>query len=203
MPEVPHRPAGEQLTPDDYLHDFFPRFWRITEHDFWKLERRQSFQEKQNASWEAFARGEWDEAMRRLEERSANLKDYYAKVARHGFTTYRVRVVEEPLTPYLQWQLHSQRQRGEHGEHVRVVDGDTIAPFEVDERLPEIVTVGTEAVYEVRYDSDGAIEGAIRSDDPRDVTLWRDFIRSLYDSGEDINSFFEREVAQLDPPRLT
>jgi hypothetical protein len=36
--------------------------------EFWKLERGQAFAEPGNASWEAFARGDWDESLRLIED---------------------------------------------------------------------------------------------------------------------------------------
>lgn len=118
-------------------------------------------------------------------------------MADSGFTTYRVRVVEEHITPYLRWELHSLRQRSELGERIRIISGADLAPFERRGMLPEIVTVGTNAVYEVGYDTDGAITGAIRSDDRPDLTKWRGFIRNLYATGEDIEKFFVSRADSL------
>ncbi|TDD44271.1 DUF6879 family protein [Saccharopolyspora elongata] len=200
MKNPPRELLGERLSPEEYLRDFDPRFWRITENDFWKFERRQSFQEQGNSSWDAFARGDWSESLKLLEDRTENLKSYFRRVTEQGFTTYRVRVVEEPLTPYMQWLIHSQRQRSEYGGHVRIVGVDEVAPFESDGTLPEIVTVGSEAIYQVLYDADGVLEGAIRSDAPEDLASWRDFMMRLYATGEDIADYFERVVETLPPP---
>ncbi|MFJ8441746.1 hypothetical protein [Kitasatospora griseola] len=48
----------------------------------------------------------------------------------------------------------------------------------------------------------GGPDGAIRWDDPERVGPWREFIRSLYRQGEDVASWFVREVAPLAPPRV-
>ena len=50
-----------------------------------------------------------------------------------------MRVVEEPFTTYLRWQLHSLRVQAECGERIRVVPADAVALFERRERLPEVV----------------------------------------------------------------
>lgn len=164
--------TGVTLAPEEYLRDFYPRFWRIgtSGGDFWKFERRQTFQERDNPSWDAFARGDWDESLRMLNVRAAELRSYYARIAQHGFTAYRVRVVEDPLTPYIQWLMHSQRQRSVFGERVRVIGPDIISRYERTGPLPEIVILGTQTAYEVLYDDNGAIVGAVRSDDPPVIT---------------------------------
>jgi hypothetical protein len=200
MNDAPRRFTGIHLTPDDYFDDFFPRFWSIDTGDFWKLERIQTFQEEGSASWDASMRGDWAEALRLIEERRHSLSDYYRKVAASGFTTYRVRVVDEEISAYLRWELFSLRQRAELGERIRIVDAADLARHEIRGRLPEIVTVGGNCAYEVRYDDDGAITGAVRSDNPRDVRDWRDFIRGLYQRGQDIGAFFQRRADALREP---
>ncbi|SDM84042.1 DUF6879 family protein [Allokutzneria albata] len=199
---LPRRPTGSRLSPEDYLEDFYPRFWAIDRHDFWKLERIQSFRESGSASWDAFTRGDWEESLALIRARRDDLREYYDRVARSGFVTYRVRVVEEEISPYLQWQLHSLVQRNQLGERIRIVGGRHVSRFEPRGILPEIVTVGSSAVYEVLYDDSGSLSGAILSERSSDVESWRDFIRGLYEVGEDVEAFFARRVAPLDPPRV-
>ncbi|WP_086823998.1 DUF6879 family protein [Allokutzneria sp. NRRL B-24872] len=198
----PPAPTGRRLSPEEYLEDFFPRFWAIDRYDFWKLERTQTFRESGSASWDAFARGEWEESLSLIRQRRDKLEEYYRRVRGSGFTTYRVRVVESAISPYLQWQLHSLVQRDELGERIRVVGEREVLPREREGRLPEIVTVGASAVYEVLYDDDGAILGAVLSERLSEIEAWRDFIRGLYEVGEGVESFFHRRVAPLAPPRV-
>jgi hypothetical protein len=202
MSDRPQELTGVLLSPQEYVDDFFPRFWNIEAENFWKLERMQTFQEGNSASWEAFHQGDWDEALRLIQVRKGRLEEYYGRVRRTGFRTHRVRIVEEPISPYLHWQLHSLLQRNELGERTRIVSGEAVAKFEKNGPLPEIVTIGTSAVYQVLYDSDGANTGAIRSDSPEDLVQWRSFIKDLHAAGEEITSFFGRTVAQWEPPRV-
>ncbi|MFB9908423.1 DUF6879 family protein [Allokutzneria oryzae] len=94
------------------------------------------------------------------------------------------------------------RQRTQLGERIRVVGRRDVARFERQGPLPEIVTVGADAVYEMLYDADGAISGAVLSELSLDVTAWREFIQELYWASEGIDSFFEQRVAPLEPPRV-
>lgn len=203
MSDLPSELTGDRLALDEYYSDFFEYFWNITERGFWKLERRQTFQEAGSASWDAFASGDWDKALRLMEDRADQLAEYYGRAARLGFGIYRVRIVGEPITPYLQWELHSLKQRSKYGERVRILRAKDVAKFERKNPLPEIVTVGTEAAYRVLYDARGAAEGAIRNTDKSTITGWWEFIQELYDMGADIDHFFDQEVDALAPPRVT
>ncbi|GAA1015022.1 hypothetical protein Aple_052270 [Acrocarpospora pleiomorpha] len=192
---------GDQLATAEYRRDFAEHFWAISHADFWKLERRQVFQEPGDDSWEAFSRGDWRKALQLLEQRRESLQAYYERIARAGFRTWRVRVVEEPVTPYLRWELRLLRLRHEYGGLVRIVGPDAVRPLEVNGALPEVVTLGLDVMYEVRYDERGVLAGGVRYIDSGLVTRWRALIAKLYAAGEDITSFFDRNHRSLDLPR--
>jgi hypothetical protein len=52
--------VGERMELPGYYADFEENYSHARE--FWKLERGQEFAEPGDASWEAFDRGDWDEA---------------------------------------------------------------------------------------------------------------------------------------------
>ncbi|MCC5581271.1 hypothetical protein IMZ11_37275 [Microtetraspora sp. AC03309] len=190
---------GERLTREGYLGDFDRNFWAIRECDFWKLERRQTFQEPGDDSWEAFSEGDWGTALRLIEERRDALRDYYQRITRSGFRTRRVRVVEEPPTPYLRWELRLLRLRHEYGGSVRVVGPDAIRPMETESPIPEVVTLGEDVMYEVLYNDDGILAGGVRYTDPSLVAECRSIIVALYESGADLSDYFDRNRETLDP----
>ncbi|MEU8180878.1 DUF6879 family protein [Micromonospora sp. NPDC049044] len=191
---------GELLALDDYWAEFEQRFWKTGPPGFWKLERQQTFKEPQDEGWQAFAAGRWEESLRILDARRSEFGDYYQRIADSGFATRRLRVVQEPLTPYLQWELHVLRLRHEYGGLTRVVAPNQVAAAEADGPLPEIYTLGTDVMYEAIYDADGLLEAARRWRNPDVVTRCQKFIESLYDAGEPLDEFFARAVAPLEPP---
>ncbi|MFD2422141.1 DUF6879 family protein [Amycolatopsis pigmentata] len=199
MPEVGDR-FGERLELEAYLDDFDARFWALGADGVWKLERLQHFRQPESPSWVAFSQGEWNEALRLLEGNRSGLEEEFRKVSEAGSTVQRVRVVEEPVVPYLQWELHSLRLRAECGENIRVVRPQQVAEFESDGILPEVVTLGAAVLYRLVYTTDGLLDGAVRFTDSETVTQWREFIQQLYADGEDLASFFEHSVARLKPP---
>ncbi|WP_214106447.1 DUF6879 family protein [Acrocarpospora catenulata] len=189
---------GERLTIEEYRNDFAEHFWTIGDNDFWKLERQQTFQEPGDDSWEAFRQGDWHKSLQLLEQRRKSLQNYYERIARAGFRTWRVRVVEEPVTPYLRWELHLLRLRHEYGGCVRIVGPDAIRHLETGRGLPEVVTLGSSVMYEVLYDETGVLAGGVRHTDPGLLARWRNLISDLYAAGEDITSFFDRHRRWLE-----
>lgn len=193
--------AGTRLALADYRADFRAEDSTIAGQDSWKLERRQHFRQPGTPSWEAFARGEWDEALRLIEARRGPLMKSGAETAKRGTHLYRLRIVAQPVIPYLQWELHSLRLRAECGELIRVLPAAAVRDLEEDGELPEIVTLGPSVAYRILYDASGELTGGVKVTDPQLVGRATALIRRLYARGEDLAEFFAREVAPLPPPR--
>ncbi|RDG37685.1 DUF6879 family protein [Streptomyces corynorhini] len=191
---------GERLVRDEYKREFRERDAAIQDRDSWKLERRQHFEEQGSPSRDALSRGDWMESLRLMEERREKLLSAAQADERRNSAFHRVRVVEQPLTPYLQWELNSLRQQAECGTRVRVVGAELVAPSESDGLLPELVILGGDVLYQVLYTESGVPNGAIRYTDPEVIGCWESYIRELYRVGEDVMSYFHREVAHLPPP---
>lgn len=192
---------GEPLEQDVYKKDFRQRMSTIHGQDVWKLERRQAFREPGAANWEAFARGDWAESLRLTEARRESIRQYLERNRMRGVGIYRVRVVERPIIPYVQFELASLRVRAECGAAIRVVGPQAVEVLETDGKpLPELVSVGDETLYEIRYDATGVPDGAVRYADAELVARFRAACRELFDAGEDVRSFHAREVAHLPPP---
>jgi uncharacterized protein DUF6879 len=198
MPRPLGDAVGERLELPAYYADFQREFRHAKE--FWKLERGQVFAEPGDPSWEAFDAGDWDEAMRLLEERRQDLKRYHKETTAAGTQTGRIRIVSLPVTPYLQWELHLLKVRDETGGPIRILDVSAVAEFEDRGPLPEIYTMDDTVMYQAVYDDRGVLEHALRYTSRPLVARCRDFIAGLYWRGEPIASFFAREIAGLPPP---
>lgn len=191
----------ESLTLSSYWEDFERNFWRTGRPGFWKLERGQYFQEPGNDSWEAFAGGDWVESLNLIEAGLPALRDYYSKIADSGFSAKRVRIVEEPITEYLHWELHVLRARDDSGGLVRVVGPEVVATWEASDPLPEIYTLGRDVMYEAIYDEHGVLDSARKFTDRDLIERCQTFIVNLYAKGEPLKSYFNRHVASLPAPR--
>ncbi|GAA3039334.1 DUF6879 family protein [Actinokineospora globicatena] len=187
---------GTRLLGDAYLDDFNERFWRIGRSGFWKLERLQDFREPTDDSWVAFDQGRWQDAVAALRERRGALTEHYRKISEHGFETWRVRVVEWPLTDYLRWESELLALRDELGGHTRFLDASRVEHLESAGVLPELITLGDEALYHLLYDETGLQQGGVRYDDEGLVVAVREFIQGLYSVGATAEGFMERAAAE-------
>ncbi|MFI0483109.1 DUF6879 family protein [Actinomadura sp. 9N215] len=195
LDRVPFLPAAS-LGATEYVAEVTARSAEI-EDFFWKLERRQTFQEPGDASYRAFARGDWSEAVRIKDEGRDTLRQRFAE---QGFVLRRIRVVESPVTPYLQWEIQALRVRAEAGEEIRVLDASVIRDREADRPMPEVIILGTKVLYEVLYDEAGLHSGGRRIANRAVIDACRAEMAALWGKGEDITSYFAREIAPLPPP---
>jgi hypothetical protein len=190
---------GPEFGPAEYLADFWPHFERIDDV-FWKLERIQDFREPEEPSWVAMMEGDWDRALA-LAEATRNGNPQEAEFP-EGLIRRRVRIVETPVSPYLQWEMQMLKIRGDAGEHIRVLDAQAVKHLELERPLPELVVLGTSTMYAVLYDETGTLSGARRIDDPHVVEACRRELSEIYAKGEDLLTYFEREIAPLPPPNV-
>lgn len=198
--EVPGIDVGARLSPAEYPPDWARRRYQVDGVDCWKLERAQHFTETGFPSWDAFDAGDWQRSMELYAGLRRQLDDLAAEQDAHGSLFHRVRVVEEPLSPYMIWELHCFRLRVERLESIHVVSAELVCDLEVSGPLPEIVTLCGRTLYRVVYTDEGTPDGAIRFTEPGVVTAHEELIRSLYAAGEDFTSYFERCVAHLPAP---
>ncbi|MER7845128.1 DUF6879 family protein [Kitasatospora sp. NPDC096077] len=187
---------GDRLPHAEYKADFRQREFAVDGYDSWKLERRQEFQEPKDTSWRAYFGGNRAEALELIEGRRDALLQLSQLAADHNCRLLRVRVVEFPLSPYLEWELQSLRVRAECGELIRVVGPELIAPYELDGPLPELITLGSDTVYDITYDAAGLADGATRYLDSATRDRVAEFISRLYDQSEDIKSFMARHPVE-------
>ncbi len=166
----------------------------------WKLERAQEFREPDDPAWEAFTAGQWQRALDVFENERGDIRAEVEQDTQRGIELRRLRVVEHPVVPYLQWEMHSFKVLAECGVAMRVIDAERVRHLERTEPLPEVVVLGDRVLYEVRYDDTWAACGARRIDDPTLIGQGRQKIASLYEQGEPLLDYFTREIAPLPPP---
>jgi hypothetical protein len=68
--------------------------------------------------------------------------------------------------------------------------------------LPEVVVLGNRVLFEVLYDADGTAYGARRIDDAKVIAETGKEIAGLYDRGESLLDYFQREITLLPPPTV-
>lgn len=191
---------GADLDFPAYSADFDREYARLT-GVIWKLERHQTFREPGDPSWEAFMAGDWPRALELNEAERPGAQEQVAAERAQGVETRRVRVVEHPPGPYVQWEMQYLRLLAEAGDRPRVLD--TTAVREWEERhgeLPEVLVFADRLVYLLRYDGTGLPAGCRRIDEPAAVRETADDIAALYERAEPLLDYFRREIAPLPPP---
>jgi len=192
--------SGERLTREDYKRDFRERRAAIRDGESWKLERLQHFEETNDDSREALRRGDWPAVLRLFEADRDALARKARDEASRGAVFHRIRVVQEPLTPYVQWELHWLRLSAECGHSVRVLPASAVAAAEDAALLPELNLLDSRILYRVLYTAAARPDGAIRFTDPDTVGKWVKYLGELYAAAEDVQAYFDRAVADLPPP---
>ncbi|MEU7588512.1 DUF6879 family protein [Micromonospora sp. NPDC049230] len=184
----------ERLSLAEYDADFYATV-ESTDGPILKTERMQTFREPGSPSWEAYADGRWEDALRIAAEPNPELVAFFEHLDQLGSGLRRLRIVELPLTPYLIWELHFLRYRAEAGEQIRVLNAGSVSEWEAAAGLvPELMVVGRQAVYEVLYDDSGTPVGAEKAVEPAVVAGCRSRVLSLLEQAEPFESFFRREV---------
>lgn len=169
----------------------------------WKLERSQFFTEAaDDPAWQAFVSGDWLKSIAILESERPDIQAEAARYERQSTEFRRLRIVERPVSAYVQWELQSLKIFDECGMPIRVLDAGDIRDYERDRPVPELVIVGQQALFDVQYDDRWAACGARRIDD-RDVMRQAaaDLAR-LWDKAEPLAEYFSREIAPLPPPSV-
>lgn len=195
IPDVP----GLELDLSSYSDAYDEAYEDIV---FWKVERCQTFREPGMSSWEAFAAGDWQRALELNERQRDAIAAKVAEDAKLGVESRRLRVVEKPVTPYLQWEMQYFRLLAEAGEDLRVIEASHVRHLEQVRPLSEVVILGDRVLFEVLYDTDGAPYGARRIDDTKVIVEAANEIADLYDHGEALLEYFQREIAWLSPPAV-
>jgi hypothetical protein len=191
---------GIALDGEAYSSQYDDEMERVT-GAIWKLERAQAFAEDDDdPAWQAFLAGKWERSLAVFESERAVRVTEAAGYARQGSEFRRVRIVEHPVSAYLQWELHALKISDESGLLVRVLDASKVRDLEYDQQLPELVIVGDQVVFEVCYDERWKWCGARRIDDRKVIEQAAAEMARLWVMAEPLAVYFAREIAPLPVP---
>ena len=167
----------------------------------WKLERSQWVTESErDPAWRAFVAGRWSESLAVFDGERDDARTEAEKYRRQGSELRRLRIVESPVSPYVQWEMHALKVLDECGIPVGVLDATQVEHLETERPLPELVVVGQQVVFEVRYDASWSADGARRIDDTAVIEAASAQIAELWRQAEPLADYFDRVIAPLAPP---
>ncbi|GAA4506941.1 MULTISPECIES: DUF6879 family protein [Nonomuraea] len=165
--KFPPRPdlVTARLSPDGFRREFRNASRSVTGRVY-KLERRQTFQEPGNPSWEAFAAGDMRRALELIEEDRATQRDFKKIFDDRDAHFYRLRVIEDPLSSYLKWELAHFRLNAEEGEKIFIVNQAMIADLDLRYRLDDYTIFDRSLAFFLNYSDDGLFLHADMVSDP-------------------------------------
>ncbi|PSK95733.1 hypothetical protein CLV63_114166 [Murinocardiopsis flavida] len=166
----------------------------------WKLERAQFFNEQGDTAWDAFKAGDWGRVLEIFESERESVTARVREETDRGFEFRRLRVVEDPPSAYLRWEMHSHKVFAESGRPIRVIAAKELADLESVGPLPEVHVLGDRVAYQVHYEADMTPIGAKRIDDAEVARAAAAEIERLYERAEPLLDYFAREIAPLGPP---
>lgn len=199
MPPPLDTADAKRLELDAYYPDFQTTF--DASDQFWKLERSQDSAEPSSKSWRAFNHGDWDQAMELLDAWKEELKPVHRRNTANGTKVRRIRIVETPFTPYIQWELELLWRRDAVTGGIRTLDAVYLDGLEPDGTLLPDLNITDTCAYHVIYDEHGVISHVWKYTDPGIVNPWRDLTRRLWDRGTAMNLYYKDHVQGLPAPK--
>jgi|SRR5579863_353073 len=119
--------SSEGLRRGDYasLERFlsaFDEFSARVQRRIFKLERLQNYVESDNESWRQFQAGNVKRSLELMATIRAQEAQYDVGFFRRGLQFLRVRAVELPLSPYVEWEFQFHVISAQYGETILVTD---------------------------------------------------------------------------------
>ncbi|MEV0402985.1 DUF6879 family protein [Actinoallomurus sp. NPDC050550] len=159
----------------------FAGAWLQIESRFLKLECWQTYRELEaNESQQVYERGDIESARELLRQEAELDRPLYEEVSRRNIEYARVRLIQEPLSAYLQYELLSYRIRADMGENIEVVRCDP-ALYLPDERHFDFLLFDrhTALIHDYGAGEVGLQAGGWLTHEPSVITVLEETVSSL------------------------
>lgn len=161
-----------QLSSTEFSDRFLSE-WHSTSQRFFKVERRQEYEEPDDPSYQAFERGDFAEAHALVAKRIRDQDSFYAPARAKGIELVRIRIVEFPLSSYLKdYELLSYPVSEELGERIFVTEADSIRGILDDLAVPDFLLFDERCVLVNTHDANGSPNGGLLVTDPDAVAQY-------------------------------
>jgi hypothetical protein len=152
------------LAPADF-RAHFKRAWDDARSRYFKIERRQSYNQAGDESFEAFVDGDYERARRLVHSSVLTQGEMYAEARAKGIDLVRLRLVQLPLSDYLRYyEIPSYFASVELGERIGFADvsGD-------NDLLPDCIIFDARVMFINAYDGLDRLVGAIEITDHSEI----------------------------------
>lgn len=172
----------------------FASAWSKIESRFLKLECWQAYRELEaSESQAAYQRGDVDTARELLQQEAEADRPLYEDVDRRGLEYARVRLVQEPLSAYLGYELLSYRIRAEMGERIEVVRCDPALRLP-DERHFDVLLFDahTALIHDYGTGHVGRQTGGWLTHDPNAIAKLEEMISTLRQDATPLQQYLDK-----------
>jgi hypothetical protein len=153
-------PRSQVYMDEKAFRSTYRELMAATKCSFSKLETRQVYQEPGDASLSAFLKGDRMTAHALLRQPLEGADAESITASRRDISWTRIRLVEFPLTPYLQWELLTYQVSVKYGERILLTDVTGESRTSVLRRGDDFLMFDKKTVLAHNYDREGHLQGA-------------------------------------------
>lgn len=179
-------PEGDYLAPADFRKRFRSA-WDAAQSRFFKIERRQAYNQAGDESFDVYVRGDHEKAKRLLRESVLMQSEMYERARRRGVELVRLRLIEDPLTDYLRYyEIPSYFVSQELGEQICFAEVDPKR-----DRLPDCIIFDSSVMFVNAYDGLNRPVGAIEVSEGEEIERHLSLAEEMLSSGEGLSDFVQ------------
>jgi hypothetical protein len=169
-----------------------------------KVERRQSYQEPGNPSYEALLAGDWERAVALAAHTHDEDKQTYAELREKGVEFLRLRILDFPITDYLRWEFEHYKVTSALGEDIRIVRLSDITELDARVGLSDFLLFDHDAVMIHDYGTDGILGGGWVTTSPIQLSEVDEIVTALTTEARPLAAFLAQagtEEGHTEAPR--
>lgn len=168
----PFLPRSEvYLTLENFIGEF-TRLFATLKSSFHKLECMQSYQEPGVPSFEALQRGDVDLAHRLISDHIAKEEEWFTSCLQKGVEQVRLRLVQVPLTRYLDWEFKTYQHTARWGQRIGICDITNNSQDSLLNQASDFLIFDNSTVLAHDYSKEGLLKGAWLIDDSASVSKY-------------------------------
>ncbi len=171
-------------------YDYWDNFWDKMEKEFFKVEVLQFYGEDESESLTKYLNGDVEGALAILNEEAKSLSwgEDKPKVKKT-----RIHIVEQPLTPYILWEIEVYRRNNipKVGEEIFLVDKKKLTDVELPDG--DFIIFDGKMVSQNHYDNNGKMKSIEFFEETDDITKYLELMKVLRERAVPMEEYLAAE----------
>jgi hypothetical protein len=178
---------------EDAYDSYFLKLWADTKREFFKCETRQIYNESGEEEFIAlFKANKFDELRDLLEKDVQQHNSIWCEAKNRKIKFIRVHIITEPLSEYLKFEFEAYKVQSSIGkEEIWIIPFEALKKINKSE-IKDFMLFDEKKAIVIDYNKDGRIEGALITDDIRDLDKLIDYKKNLLKNGEEFNTYLSK-----------